>query len=302
METSRAMRQGLFALREALYNIRRSKFMSAVVVSTMVVALGVLGLLSLLIADLNAISEQMGARLQIVAFLNQDAALEQVAAEIAKIDGVAEVNKVTREEAKQTMSEELGSDLKALLSDVNPFPDAVEVTVINAERMPALIPQIQEIAGVEDVQGNAELAEQLNNIEGAVQLLGLLITGALVIATLAIVVNTIQLAVHARRREIEIMRLVGAPNWFIRLPFLCEGLIFGVFSAVLTTVALVAWRLFPLTQLRRWFSFIPIQQGMNGLGAAIVLVVSVGLLMGLVGSALSVHRYLRFEKSLAPQD
>jgi cell division transport system permease protein len=266
------------------------------------VALGVLGLLSLLVADLNAISEQMGARLQIVAFLNQDASLDQVADEIKKIEGVSEVNKVTREEAKRSMSEELGSDLKALLSDVNPFPDAVEVTVTNAEHMPTLIPQIQEIAGVEDVQGNAELAEQLNNIEGAVQLLGLLITGALVIATLAIVVNTIQLAVHARRREIEIMRLVGAPNWFIRLPFLCEGLIFGGFSALITAVGLVAWRLFPLTQLRRWFSFIPIQQGVNGLGEAIVLVLVVGLLMGLVGSALSVHRYLRFEKSLAPQD
>jgi cell division transport system permease protein len=296
------LRQGLFALREALYNIRRSKFMSAVVISTMVVALGVLGLLSLLIADLNAISEQMGARLQIVAFLNQDASLEQVADEIQKIEGVAEVNKVTREEAKQSMSEELGSDLKALLSDANPFPDAVEVTVTQAERMPALIPKIQEIAGVEDVQGNAELAEQLNNIEGAVQLLGLLITGALVIATLAIVVNTIQLAVHARRREIEIMRLVGAPNWFIRLPFLCEGVIFGVFSGIITTVGISAWRLFPLTQLRRWFSFIPIQQGANGLGTAIILVVVVGFLMGLIGSTLSVHRYLRFEKSLAPQE
>jgi len=302
VETSRMLRQGLFALREALYNIRRSKFMSAVVISTMVVALGVLGLLSLLIADLNAISEQMGARLQIVAFLNQDASLEQVADEIQKIEGVAEVNKVTREEAKQSMSEELGSDLKALLSDANPFPDAVEVTVTQAERMPALIPKIQEIAGVEDVQGNAELAEQLNNIEGAVQLLGLLITGALVIATLAIVVNTIQLAVHARRREIEIMRLVGAPNWFIRLPFLCEGVIFGVFSGIITTVGISAWRLFPLTQLRRWFSFIPIQQGANGLGTAIILVVVVGFLMGLIGSTLSVHRYLRFEKSLAPQE
>ena len=108
-------------------------------------------------------------------------------------------------------------------------------------------------------------------------------------------VNTIQLAVHYRHNEIEIMRLVGAPQWFIRLPFLIEGLFFGVVSSGLASLLLVLWRLVPYSQLQQWFAFLPLPTTMLPLVGISGLLLVTGMVMGILGSALSVHRYLRLE-------
>jgi cell division transport system permease protein len=304
LDASQMTRQWLFSLQQGLQNMVRSPFMSLVVVSTMTVALGVLGFLMLTLSDLTYISQQMSTQLKIVVFLQDQQTPESAAALIEGIKGVkAPVVQISKEEALKSMTEEL-PDLKKLLEDPhthevhNPFPATLEVSLYAVEKMAEIEAEIKKnVPGVEGTEANQDLAEQLNQIQSAVQLVGFGIAAILFLGTLAIVINTIQLAVHHRQREIEIMHLVGAPDWFIRLPFLLEGLIFGIASGLVANVLLFFWRVVPLEQLKRMFTFIQLQPGLGPLYPISALVLLVGLLMGVLGSSLSVHRYIRFEKS-----
>ncbi|MBT9546406.1 MAG: ABC transporter permease [Candidatus Sericytochromatia bacterium] len=304
LDASQMTRQWLFSLQQGLQNMVRSPFMSLVVVSTMTVALGVLGFLMLTLSDLTYISQQMSTQLKIVVFLQDQQTPESAAALIEGIKGVkAPVVQISKEEALKSMTEEL-PDLKKLLEDPhthevhNPFPATLEVSLYAVEKMAEIEAEIKKnVPGVEGTEANQDLAEQLNQIQSAVQLVGFGIAAILFLGTLAIVINTIQLAVHHRQREIEIMHLVGAPDWFIRLPFLLEGLIFGMASGLVANILLFFWRVVPLEQLKRMFTFIQLQPGLGPLYPISALVLLVGLLMGVLGSSLSVHRYIRFEKS-----
>ncbi|HEY9840242.1 MAG TPA: permease-like cell division protein FtsX [Candidatus Obscuribacterales bacterium] len=292
---SRTFHQIGFALGQGAQNMLRSPFMSLIVISTMMIALGTLGFLLLVLSDLNSVSAQLSTQLKIVVFLEDQQDPTKLATDIEALQGVAPpVNKISREQALESMTKE-NPELKELLKQNNPFPATLEVSVMNTEQMDEIGAQIRQMPGVEEVQFNQDLAEQLQQVQSGVQLVGSIIAGILILATLAIVVNTIQLAVHQRHQEIEIMRLVGAPQWFIRLPFLLEGLIFGIFSSILATLLLVFWRLVPYSQLQHWFSFLPLPDSLLPLVGIAALLLVTGILMGMLGSALSVHRYLRLE-------
>jgi cell division transport system permease protein len=305
IDASQITRQWMFSLQQGIQNLVRGPFMSMVVVSTMTVALGVLGFLLLTLSDLTYISEQMSTQLKIVVFLQDQQTPEKAALEIEKIKGVkSPVVQISKEEALRSMTKEL-PDLKGLLEDPhthemhNPFPATLEVALTSVKKMDEISAEIkQTVPGVDSLESNQALAEQLTQIQNAVQMVGLAIACILFLGTLAIVINTIQLAVHQRQREIEIMHLVGAPDWFIRLPFLLEGLIFGVVSGLIANSLLFFWRVVPLEQLKQMFPFIQLEPGLGSLYPITAVVLLVGLFMGVMGSALSVHRYIRFEKPL----
>ncbi len=290
----RTFHQINYALGQGIQNMVRSPFMSLIVISTMMIALSTLGFLLLLLSDLNHVSEELSTQLKIVVFLEDQQDINKLASDVEAIPGVKPpVKKITREEAFESMTREQ-PELKELLKD-NPFPASLEVAVNSTADMAKVGTEIRQKPGVEEVQFNPELAEQLQQVQNGVQLVGSIIAGILILATLAIVVNTIQLAVHQRHKEIEIMRLVGAPQWFIRLPFLLEGLIFGIFSSILASLLLVLWRLVPYSQLQRWFAFLPLPDSLMPLVSIGALLLGTGVLMGLLGSTVSVHRYLKLE-------
>lgn len=290
----RTFHQINYALGQGIQNMLRSPLMSMIVISTMMIALSTLGFLLLLLSDLKHVSDELSTQLKIVVFLQDQQDINKLASDIEAMPGVKPpVVKITREQALEMMIKEQ-PELKELLKD-NPFPASLEVAVNSTTEMEKIGTEIRGKPGVEEVQFNPELAEQLQQVQNGVQLVGSIIAGILILATLAIVINTIQLAVHHRHQEIEIMRLVGAPQWFIRLPFLLEGLIFGVVSSVLATLLLVLWRLVPYSQLQRWFAFLPLPDTLVPLAGIGALLLATGVLMGIFGSALAAHRYLKLE-------
>lgn len=293
---SQVLRQLTYSFKEALTNIVRNPFMSIVVVSTMTVVLGVLGGILLLSSDLHYISRQVESQLQIVVFLNDQTSLDSMAGKIERIEGVVSLHKTSKQEAKADMLGDIPGAAE-ILQDINPFPDTIEVTVAKPTDMEDVVNQIKELPGIEEIQYNQELAEYIQQIEQTVQVVGLIVTGILALATLAIVINTIQLAVHHRHKEIEIMRLVGAPDWLVRMPFLVEGVLFGAVSAVVASALLIGWRFFSLLQIKQWLHFLPINPGYGPFVAIVLCIVPVGIVMGVLGSVLSVHRYLKFEKA-----
>ncbi|HET9213122.1 MAG TPA: permease-like cell division protein FtsX [Gaiellaceae bacterium] len=217
--------------------------------------------------------------------------IETVRAQLAGNPDVKEFSFITKEQALEEMKRrfpELTSDLAR-----NPLPPAYEVIPIDADRVQEIAGTLDpEPAGVERVtygEKKAERVLQVATIIGAIFLVGSVI---LLVASTILIANTIRLSIFSRRREIEVMKLVGATNWFVRAPFMLEGILCGLAGSILAVVLLLMAKEFALPgimgriespdDIRAW-SF-PI--------VALVLV-AVSLLVGAIGSGITMRRFLR---------
>lgn len=292
-------RQIVFCSREAVISFVRAGWMSWVVISTMVVSLGVLGGFWLLLNDLNGLSRQVGSQVEVVAFLKDNVDPSPVLQQAQGAVGVGKVKLIPKSEAWAEMQRELKGQMDfSHLDAVNPLPDAVQVTVTQPQDAPRVADWLRALPGVEDVKFSQDLVDRLREVSRAVRLIGGVIILVLSVATLAIVVNTIRLAVNARRGEIEIMRLVGAANWIIRMPFLLEGMIFGLLSGITTSALLFGWRALSVRQIQTLFAFLPISEDLAVVWEISLWLLPIGVTLGALGSALSVHRYLQLQPQI----
>jgi cell division transport system permease protein len=129
-------------------------------------------------------------------------------------------------------------------------------------------------------------------VTGAIRIVLMVITGLLLLASLGLIANTIRLSIYARRTEVEVMRLVGATNWFIRWPFMVEGLVVGLVGGLIAVAVLLAGKLTIVDPLANDFSLIKAQQTIDFLPLAIVLLAA-AMAVSAVGSGLTLRRFLR---------
>ncbi|MBC7475134.1 MAG: ABC transporter permease [Candidatus Sericytochromatia bacterium] len=292
------IRQLEFTLQEAVTNFIRSGWMTTIVITTMVASLSVFGAFWMLTKDFNYLADTMGSKLQIVAFLKQDAKLDKVNDQITKVEGVSKVDSIPREKGWKDLKSDLKNSLELdNIDNENPLPDTVQVTIDEAKNVEEVAKRIKAMPEIDEIKYSKELADYIEQLSKLVRTVGIAITAIFGLATLSIIVNTIRLAVNSRKNEIEIMRLVGATNWFIRMPFLLEGIFFGFCSAVCTSIVLVAWRTFSTEQIKKLFPFIPITEEPSLIWTVITYTMILSIIIGFLGSALSVTRYLSFEKA-----
>lgn len=281
-----------YALREALAAFRRAPFLAVLSAAMVALALTVVGLFAVAAYNVRKAIRGMEARVEIVAYLRDDAGEEEVTlarAELAALPGVLEVRHVTKAEALETARREL-PDFRELLTDldVNPLPASLEVRLDPQGRTPEAVERIVALARsypfVEDVRYGEEWLEKvflLRRIGGVGA--GILGGGFAVVAAL-VIGTAVRIAVYARRDEIQIMRLVGAKDGFIRRPFLLEGCLTGLAGGLAATgltygsYALLDHYLFSL-------DWLPPEWVLAGIGA--------GALFGTAASGLAVRRHLR---------
>jgi len=290
-------RQFLYTISEAFTNIVRSGWMCWVVISTMVVSLSVLSGFWLIINDVNSIVKSIGSQLQIIVFLNNGTNSDEIGNKIEQIEGVAQIKIISKAQAWEEFQQEMKGKMEfSNLTGINPLPDTIQVTLVTANAAGKVAQQIQSLSGIEEVKYSEDLVRRLREISNLTFKIGILITAILSVATLAIVVNTIRLAVNSRRNEIDIMRLVGASNWFIRMPFLLEGLFFGLISSIFSGFVLAVWRYFSFNQIQNVFPFLPLTEDYNVVIHISGWMILIGIGMGLLGSMISIHRYLGEER------
>lgn len=300
---NKILRQLQFTIQEALTNFIRSGWMAWIVITTMTASMTVFGAFIMIMKDFSFIANTVSSRIQIVAFLKKDAPLEKTHASVSIIEGVSKVEMITKEKAWQELKNELKNSIEAdNIKNQNPLPDTLQITVSDPKEIDLIAQKIKAISDVEEIKYSKELADYIDQISRIVRMVGFMITGVFALATLAIIVNTIRLAVNSRKNEIEIMRLVGATNWFIRMPFLLEGVFFGFFSAILTSIFLVLWRTFSITQIKTFLPFIPIEEEPAMIWEVISATIIISILVGFIGSSFSVTRYLSFEKANKQDD
>lgn len=290
-------RQINFCIAESIKNFVRSGWMSTVVITTMVAAMSILGGFWLILKDFEYITNTIGSKLEIVIFLKEKTDLEKTYSIVSKIEGIKNIKVITKDQGWKELKNDLKNTLELEnIGNQNPLPDSLQITVNSPDLLEVVSSRLKEIETIEEIKYSKELANYVEKLSRLIRLVGIIISSILALATIAIIVNTIRLAVNSRRNEIEIMRLVGATDWIIRLPFLLEGIIFGFFSAIFTSIILILLRTFSITQIRNLFHFLPIINDSKLITDLVIYIFLASIIVGFIGSSLSVHRYLKFEK------
>ncbi|MCK4931276.1 MAG: ABC transporter permease [Candidatus Aminicenantes bacterium] len=197
--------------------------------------------------NLEHVAEQISNNMAAVFFLDTDISEEQLNAveeELKRSQLVLETTFVSAEQAVDKFREKF-PELQGIIENIkiNPFPPSIETTfkekTITFREASGLITQIKNMPGVEDVQFNQEWVDRVNSFSRLAKAVGFFLGGILVLASFFIISNVIRLNVFARKDEIEILRLVGATNTFIRVPFLLEGITLGVIGGLVSLFLLL---------------------------------------------------------------
>lgn len=285
-----------FFLREVTTNIRRSPLMSVASITTVMVLTMILGYFLVLMANLSNLARDLASDLKVVAYMANDFDREQVGelkASLQKLPGVEGVVFVPREQAFEHLKKRMNNRIQ--LGDLthNPLPDAFEIRVRNPEDLEPVGSASKQLGKVEKVRFGEDVARRMIALNRMVRFVGLVVLGLLLFSTLLVVSNTIRLTVFARRRDIEVMQLVGAAGWFIRWPFLLEGMLQGLVGAALAaSVVSESYRML-VPQLLKSVAFLPVAQPDALLSWLCPLLLLLGVLVGLLGSWISVNRFLR---------
>jgi cell division transport system permease protein len=276
----------------------RSAWMSWLVVVTIAVSLSILGGFWLISQDLQLVARQVGSNVPIVVFLTDEANPRGVEELLRQVPGIRDIKLITKEQAWREMQEDMRSRMTFdNLLDQNPLPNSFSIQTDNGDVTAAVAERITQIQGVEEISYGGDLLKKIQEFATFVRTAGLAISGILGAASLAVIMNTIRLAVMARRREIEIMHLVGASNSFIAWPFLIEGMLFGLFGSMLTAAALFAWRSFTFGKWQALLPFVPMRLDYLETTQVLACLTAIGMLWGTIGSALSVRRHIRHAMS-----
>src|SRR4030042_4713497 len=285
-----------FYFREALLSFRRSALMSIAAILSITTILLIVGVFLLISVNLNLFLENLESQLEIIVYLEDNisqAELNTLTNNLNSITGIKEVKFVSKEEAYQRLSKDLGEQ-KDILSAIekNPLPASFEVQIKDPKTIEQIANQITKFIKVEEVEYGREIAERLLNFTYIFRRAGMLILALLVFSSILIISNIIKITVYARRNEIEIMSLVGATSWFVKWPFIIEGFLQGFISSVLSIIILYNFYFFAINKLHQAIPFLPLvvdNVDLLPIGIAIVLL---GSLVGILGSMFSVGKYL----------
>lgn len=289
----------LFSLRRAWQGYWRNALMSLAATFTMVLMLALLAgffvLQNVLLASLSYVEQKV----EVVAYIENTATSDQIQALVARIEAMPEttaVEFVSRDQALQQFREAQRAQGRPDLStslDFNPLYASLNVRLAHPTDYNAVADALQAdpIVRPNGVINIQTLVERVTAVTGIVRTAGVILLAIVGLIVLFIIVNTIRLAVVARAEEIEIMRLVGASDAFIRWPFVFEGALVGLFGALIT-LGLLAAGADPLSKaMVTFFNVLPLQLGSVGRDTAL-LVLGTGIGLGVLGSWVSVRTYL----------
>lgn len=287
-----------YYMAEALQSFWRNRFMSIASIATVALSLFILGLFLTLVANLDYFAENLESQVEITVYLKDDVSqkdIDSVGRRLSALPDVKSVAFTDKEQAMDILKERMKDQPGILdaLDGKNPLPSSYEVTFTEPEAVRRTADIVSDYPEVEGTHYGQEIVEQLFQITRIIRWGGIALIIFLTLAMLFIISNTIRLTVFARRKEIAIMKYVGATNWFIRWPFLLEGLLLGFIGGVLADLALWQFYGFTVTAIHQSLAFLPMVSVYPFMyrTAAILLVIS--MIIGALGSTISLKRYMK---------
>ena len=303
---SKLAREGLFGrfgyfFVRALTNLRQNVFVSIVTVGTISLALLIAALFLLVYVNLEGMAEGWSDKVQVTAYFDREPSPLAVAAlkgRVKAIHGTARVVFVSQLEAEKRLRGRLKGQ-ESLLEGITPdvLPASLEISLDRdhreSEAVATYVTMLKRISGISEVQYGEEWVQRFNSFMNLFRLMGALLGGFLAITVLFIVSNTIKLTIYARRDELELLGLVGATRFFIKAPFLIEGVLQGALGAILSLVALLACYYAFLQNAASFLGVNPAAAGLSFLPAShLAAILFGGVLLGFIGSLTSLKRFV----------
>jgi cell division transport system permease protein len=297
-----------FFLSEAFRALRRSAAPSVAAIVTVAVTTLLLGVLIPVLRASDSTASSVRDQISLEVFLYLDATQKEIAAlegQLVEIPHVESVAYVSPADAKKELAAELEGDLSGSIGELNrnPLPPSFDVELDDPDNLEAvrsaLVPPNASgnptpISQIIDppVGEDRENANKIREVTGALRVVLIVIAGLLLIASLMLVANTIRLSIYARRREVEVMSLVGATRWFIRWPFVIEGVIVGVVGATIAVAILWLGKVTIVDPLADDFNLID-NFATTGFVPLVAVLLGSAVLVSALGSGVTLRRFLR---------
>lgn len=282
-----------YALSQALRAIRGNWVASVATITTMTLSLTILAGFSLVSLNLNQVLAALQSELEVTAYLHDGADRARLLDTVRAWPEVVRVEFVGKDRALADLVADLPSLSVAASLVANPLPDTLRMRLLDPVQTPIVRLRLEQLPGVADVEDGSDAVNTFLAVSEALRVVGLILIVVLLSSALFAIVNSIRAAITAREDEIEVQRLVGATRAFIRAPFLIEGLLLGLMSAVVTLGLVIPGYQIVVARLAPELPFVPFVRDAALLGQVAALLGLLAILVGLVGSAISVSQHLR---------
>lgn len=284
--------------REASISLARNRVLSIATATTIAVCVFILGVALLLYINTGLLVEHLESDVEIVAFLEKDLSSYQVGElrqKLGEIKGVKKVTFVSKNEALEKLTKKLGQgeyDLKETLGGENPLPDSFRIKASSPKEVEKLAQALAKTEGISRVRYGKEIVNKLFRITRWVRYISLFSVLVLALAAVFLVATTIRLTIYSRQKEMYIMKLVGATDWFIRMPFFIEGMLLALAGTLVAVGALSFGYYYLLKSMKAAMAFIPLVEERQVLAQIYLGLLVAGTALGAFGTTLAVNKYL----------
>ncbi len=289
-----------YSFSQAKKNVVRNGLMSIASLFTIACCLIILGVFAILSVNVNSITESIKDQCEIQLYVKNDTSderIKEIGEQILKIQNVKESSLFTKEEMLAYAKNDMFGEDAELLSgfeDDNPFSDSYKIVLKDIKNTSQTVEELMKIKDVDKIVNKQDIVDMVLSFSNILKKVTIAIMIVLLIIAIVIISNTVRLTVFNRRKEISIMKYIGATNRFIRVPFVLEGMIIGFLGAVLALIV-VFWGYFALLKYAEnlsigAFKLIGIWE-ITPILAGIFAVF--GMLIGIVGSSISMKKYLQ---------
>ena len=295
-----------YLTKEGFRNVWVNRLMSLASITVLMACLVIIGLGSMIYFNINALLDNIESQNVVMVYVKDGVSDEdttRMGNEIKVMNNVEDCIFVPKEDAFAAQLESMGEDAVLLEGlDENPLPDAYKVVVKDLTIFDQTVSELKAMQNVENVRENSDLADKLVSVRKAVTIVIAGMVALLFIVSLFIISNTIRITMFSRKLEISIMKAVGATNWFIRWPFMIEGMVIGVTSGLVSFGLLAGLYQGMIYVFKNMLAiFTPVSFGAYA-GWILLIFMGIGIFTGSFGSLISMGKYLKEQGSVVSEE
>lgn len=299
MFTDMKIRTFGYFIKQGITSMKRNRVMSLASMTTVAASLFIFGVFMLMVLNVNHIMANVEESIEIKAFLKEDLTTvkeKDIENKIKSIEGVKKITYESKEEALKKFKNQLG-EKKGLATGLeleNPLPASFIIKVNSPNNVEAVSNQLKSINGVDEVKDGQQTVDLIIKISKFIKILSLVLMIILGVISISLISNTIKLTVFARKREIGIMKYIGATDWFIKWPFVLEGMLLGFLGAIFAIAFLSAGYQYvfrTVASSNYLFSLLPSKQIIPSMIWDFIII---GIALGGFGSTISIRKFLVF--------
>ncbi len=295
-----------YLTKEGFRNVWVNRLMSLASITVLMACLVIIGLGSMIYFNINALLDNIESQNVVMVYVQDGVSDEdttRMGNEIKVMNNIEDCIFVPKEDAFAAQLESMGEDAVLLEGlDENPLPDAYKVVVKDLTMFDQTVSELKALQNVENVRENSDLADKLVSVRKAVTIVIAGMVALLFIVSLFIISNTIRITMFSRKLEISIMKAVGATNWFIRWPFMIEGMVIGVTSSLVSFGLLAGLYQGMIYVFKNMLAiFTPVAFGAYA-GWILLIFMGIGIFTGSFGSLISMGKYLKEQGSVVSEE